>query len=372
MDVAGRTSPEGVVAEWVVKHERIRTLLEARGLDGLVLRKVSSFAWATGGVSSAVNVASDFGVAQLFITRDKRMLLTNTIEAPRFEREHRLAEQGWELVVSPWHEPAQLPWDAGRSLELGSDSAQGGMVDCTHDMARLRSDLLPVEVERARALGQSAARAMDDTIRAVRPGDAELGIAGRLACQTLDHGAWPIVMLVATDERVELYRHPVPTHKQLDRYAMIVLCARANGLVCSLTRLVHFGRLPDALRRKHEAVVDIDATFLHATRPGARLADVFAAGVARYGAVGHATEWTRHHQGGTAGYEPREHVATPASTWVVRENEMYAWNPSLAGTKSEDTIVVTERGHEVVTSMDGWPMLRSSIGGIDRPAILES
>jgi antitoxin VapB len=56
---------------------------------------------------------------------------------------------------------------------------------------------------------------------------------------------------------------------------MLILCGRREGLVCSITRLVHFGRLPDDLRRKAEAVASVDAAFIDATRPGCTLDEVF-------------------------------------------------------------------------------------------------
>jgi len=80
-----------------------------------------------------------------------------------------------------------------------------------------------------------------------------------------------------------------------------------------------------------------------------------------------------HHQGGPAGYEPREYVATPGSIDTISVGQVYAWNPSITGTKSEDTILVGEMGNEVLTSMDGWPMLSVTVDGQEyaRPAVLE-
>jgi antitoxin VapB len=51
---------------------------------------------------------------------------------------------------------------------------------------------------------------------------------------------------------------------------------------------------------------------------------------------------------------------------------VYAWNPSITGTKSEDTILVTETGNEILTSISGWPVISVDIDGdtIERPAIL--
>jgi len=182
-----------------------------------------------------------------------------------------------------------------------------------------------------------------------------------------------IVNLIATDARIFAFRHPLPTNKELERYAMLVLCGRKWGLVASLTRLIHFGPLPQEVRRKQEAVAQVDATFIAATRPGARLSDVFKRGMEAYAQVGYPDEWKLHHQGGVAGYEPREYIATPASRQVVRPPQAFAWNPSITGTKSEDTIIVTEKGYEIITGIQDWPQIPVQVEAqrMERPAILE-
>jgi antitoxin VapB len=240
-------------------------------------------------------------------------------------------------------------------------------------MARLRAILLPEEVERFRTLGRLCAEAMDAAIRAVKPGLTEYEIAGLLAHETESRGAQAIVNLIATDERIFKFRHPLPTGKKLDEYAMLVLCGRKWGLVCSITRLVHFGKLPDEVRRKMEATAKVDATFLVATRPGQTLGQIFARAQTAYAQMGFADEWQLHHQGGPAGYEAREYVGTPGSTDVVAVGQTYAWNPSITGTKVEDTFVVGEKGNEVLTTVPGWPMLDVTIEGqtVKRPVILE-
>ena len=58
-----------------------------------------------------------------------------------------------------------------------------------------------------------------------------------------------------------------------------------------------------------------------------------------------------HHQGGATGYGPREALATPESTFRVAEGQFYAWNPSIAGVKSEDTMVVGSQGNQVITTI---------------------
>jgi Xaa-Pro aminopeptidase len=355
------------------KLERLRGLLQAMGLQAALLRSVASFAWATDGAASYINSASTEGEASLLVTLDRAYLLTNNIEAPRLEQEERLQEQGWQFKVTPWYRQADLVSLLTRGMKVGADVRYPGAADLAAPVARLRADLTPAEGQRFRELGRDCAAAMDEAARAVRPGMSEMEMAALLAAASQKRGALPIVNLIATDERVFAFRHPLPTAKTLERYAMLVLCGRRHGLVCSLTRFVHFGQLPGELRRKAEAVAAVDGAFIHATRPGRRVRDVFRAGVEAYRAQGYPGEWQRHHQGGPAGYEPREFVATPETMDPVGVGQVFAWNPSIAGTKSEDTILAGEASNEILTEITGWPALEVAVGGttLMRPAILE-
>jgi Xaa-Pro aminopeptidase len=86
-----------------------------------------------------------------------------------------------------------------------------------------------------------------------------------------------------------------------------------------------------------------------------------------------AEEWKCHHQGGSIGYTGRDyrcHFQTPD---IVQENQAFTWNPSLTGTKSEDTILAAARGMEMITRPILYPTLSVKAGGIAfvRPDILE-
>ena len=69
---------------------------------------------------------------------------------------------------------------------------------------------------------------------------------------------------------------------------------------------------------------------------------------------------------------PREAIATAHEDWVVRAGQAFAWNPSITGTKSEDTILVKEDGFENMTEISGWPEIKVELDNqvISRPAIL--
>lgn len=359
--------------EFEQKQKRILDFLAAQGLDGLLINQVSNFAWATCGAASYVNTAVERGEAWLLITPEGRYLFTSNIEATRMRGEEKLEEQGWQFVVHPWYEgPSKLAGMVA-GLKVGADVPYPGAVDIAGQLVQLRTQLLPEEAARFREVGNLCAEAMDRTIGFIKPGQTEYDIAAHLAFESQRRGVQAIVNLIAVDDNIYSYRHPLPTARELDRYAMVVLCGRRYGLVASITRLIHFGPIPDELKAKAEAVARVDATFIAKTRPGASLGDIFASAQQAYAETGYPDEWQLHHQGGPASYDARDFVATPGSTETVVLNQAFAWNPSITGTKSEDTILVGDHGNDIITAIDGWPTLSIEIDGqvIERPAILE-
>ncbi len=363
---------EATKAEIAAKVNLLRNLADRNALDAILLQCVSSLAWATGGASTFVNLARSNAEASLLITGNRQYLITNNIEAVRLEQEERLAGQDWEFKVHPWYEKDLAMRSLVKGLKIGSDDYYPGARDLSGEIARLRANLNPEEGQRFRILGQLCAQAMDAAARSVHPGQTEHEIGALLAGEVEQRGMQAIVNLIATDGRIFSYRHPLPTDKKLDHYLMMVICGRQWGLVCSLTRFLYFGLLPDEIRRKAQAVAQIDAAMISATRPGRTLGQIFADTQAAYAAAGFPNEWQLHHQGGPAGYEPREYLATPGSTDEVIAGQVYAWNPSITGCKSEDSVLIGEEGCEILTFVPGWPMIKVDIAGqaIERPDIL--
>src|SRR3990172_3937433 len=356
-----------------VKLAAAGDLLREHRLEALLIQRVPNFAWATCGASAYVNTASDESVASLLLTPTGRHLITNNNEAPRLEQDEGLTAQGWEFHITEWHEVSEKIDALSHGLQLGADCPYPGALDLRRAFPRLRMNLLPQEQARMKSLAGMCAEAMDRAIRSVQPGMTEHEIAARLGAEALRQGVLPIVNLIATDDRVTSFRHPLPTSKVMEKYAMLVLCGRRHGLVCSVTRLIHFGRLPEDLRRRAQAVAEIDAAMIAATRPGQRVNQVFRTGLGAVAKAGFPNEWRMHHQGGPAGYEPREFVATDETQDLVRVGQADAWNPTITGAKSEDTIMIGPERNETLTAMADWPAIEVSIDGqkASRPAVLE-
>ncbi|MFH1006241.1 MAG: M24 family metallopeptidase [Candidatus Latescibacterota bacterium] len=351
-----------------IKRERVRRFLIEHGLDGVLMTQQSSFSWYTGGGNGFVGLASVEAVGSVLAMRDRDVLITNSIEAPRLEAEE-IGGLDVETLSFPWHRPeegAKIVEKFGRGKRIATDVALGDA------FRRLRYVLTESEIERYRALGNDAGASLAAVCRAFLPGDSEFQIAGQLAESLFSKEITPIVLLVAADDRVSRFRHPIPTSKQVDRYAMAVLCGRRGGLIVSATRLVHFGNLSPELRRKHASVTRIDAAVLAHTRPGNKVRAVFEKAVTAYRTEGFEDEWKRHHQGGGTGYEAREFLGTADCSEIVQAHQAYAWNPSITGTKSEDTILVGTEGFEVLTKTPDWPMVAVEVAGqtLSRPDIL--
>lgn len=361
-------------SEISLKRAAVHALLDEHNLDGLLLVTPPSVSWITCGGDPVVDQTSPTGVAAVLCTREGEVLLTNTIEYARM-MEEALPHPPGRAEVFAWYE-AMPPVAArllGEGAVLGADLAMPGFVDVSHAVSTMRLILSPSEQERYRGVCRDAGLAVEAAARAVKPGMSELEIAGTIAAESYARGGTPIVVLVAVDERITRYRHPLPTSRRLEKHALLVLCARRHGLVASVTRSIYGGRIPDDLRRRHEACTYVDAAMLEATRDGVLAGDVFARCQEAYAAVGFQDEWLLHHQGGAAGYQSREWLAGPGGMEEIHEGMAFAWNPSITGTKSEDTVILGPEGVEIATATGAWPTTAVTASGttFDRPDILE-
>lgn len=367
------------------KRQRIAAFLERNELDGLALSRQGNFSWATGGSSNWVSTASETGVATLLFRKDgSSYTVLNNIEAPRLSDEENLKELGFEVVPAPWweggapREKLLLDMIGGSGKKLGSDTQFGG--DLARDVggliARERYSLTPEECDRYREVGSRAIDVLENVVANLKPGLTEWEIAGQLAGAAFSQGLIPFVTLVAVDERIFKYRHPTPTDKKLEKYGMVVLCAKKGGLIANCTRMIHFGPLSQELREKQAATQRVDAVYNLSSKPGTPVREIFARAQQEYAATGFADEWQLHHQGGGTGYESRDFLGTPTATETVQNWQAFAWNPSITGTKTEDTVLVSEgNAPEVLTrsANSSWPLDEVTIEGLGtmkRPAIL--
>jgi len=335
-------------ADRLIKQERLSAV---RG-DGppLLLTSHEALAWYLDGVRTHVSLAGP-PVLAIRADADGDTVFVAANEADRLIAEELLPADAARVVRVPWQTPPAVA-----AAEAGPAVPEAGIA------ARLRAaraSLLPAETGRYRALGRETAEALTDVAAFLGPATTEREAAAALAGALVARGIDALVILVAGSGRLAR-RHPLPTTDPLGARAMLVVCGRRHGLIANATRWVGDAGADD------ERILGVEAAFLGATRPGARLDEAFATGCAAYGAAGFdVAEWQNHHQGGPTGYAGRDPRATAETVDAVVSNHAFAWNPSAPGAKVEDTVLVTGDGVEVLTQDPRWPTVEHA--GLRRP-----
>ena len=354
------------------KLERLARVIADEELAGVLINTQPNFAWLSAGGSNGIDSSREAGVGTLLVRRDgRRFVLANRIELNRLLTE-QLSGQGYEPIDFGWEEEKADPSRVAevalslvdKGLPLGSDSPVGSSVRVVDQaVARARYKLTAGEIDRFRLLGLEAGDAIGRLARSLVPGLSEREVARRAIDSLTAIGAASVVTLVGADERLRLFRHPPPTDLCWDKTVMIVVCARRGGLIASLSRIVCDGAVPDDLRHRTRATAGVMARLLAATKPGASGADLYEVAVRAYRDAGVPGEQHLHHQGGAAGYRTRDWVAHPACTELVQDSQAFAWNPSITGSKVEETCIAFEDGIEIITTTPGWPAITSEADG---------
>lgn len=356
-------------------------MLEREGLDVVLLNAQHNFAWLTGGRCNGVDLSRENGVAWLAVTRAReRYVLANVIEIDRMLNEE-ISENEFTPIDFAWQVEKAEPLVVVESMRVRLDPEARIATDIQVSpnipaiegkIAACRHLLTSQEAERYRSLGRDASAAMDRTIRRIENGNTESEIAEQLRHELALGQMTSVVTLVAADERIAAYRHPVPTKKRFTKAVLLVTCAKRSGLIVSLSRIVSNGEPSDDLKMRTDVAASVSAALLHATQPGATGAELYHAAARAYTAAGFADEINNHHQGGATGYKTREWVAHPQNLETVQDIQAFAWNPSITGTKVEETCIASANGVEIITASAEVPTIKTTIGGTEyfSPGIL--
>ena len=349
------------------KLARVGRVAEAAGVRGVLLAAHHNVAWLTGGRGNRIDASREAGTQRLLVTHDgRRFVLANAIEMPRLRAE-ALAGLDYEPVEYPWADDQDPAYAVGVARDLvgdggtlGSDWPLPGTTVIESALARARYLLTDAEIDRYRALGRDAGAALASVCRTLEPGDDERDIQRAVADAAGSIRARAIVALVGSDERLRRFRHPVPTATRWEHVVMLALCAERDGIIVSLSRIVA-SRPPADLAERTRATATVFGRLLEATKPGATGAALYATAREAYAAAGFPGEELQHHQGGAIGYRAREWTAHPKSAEVVQPRQAFAWNPTIAGTKIEDTALLVDGTLQMITASPDWPAIE--LGG---------
>ena len=349
-------SPEQVLSDVKTKEKRVHAFLEREGLDALVLGRQDSFAWLTAGGDSRVITTSEMGFGYLVITRDHKWLVSYSMDGQRFQDE-QVSGQGYEPVTMFWHQgnPEKKVLDLTHGLKVGADFALPGARLYGPDLVDLHYPFTDLDMQRCRWLGQAAHEILTKVGHDLQPGVSEQEVAARLLYEYALRGFDIDVLIVGFDERIRRYRHPLPTDKALEHYALLHAAARRWGLHANVTRLVHFGEPPSDIGRAIEAVTTIGAHVAAMLAPGVSFADILTEQIRLYRKLGYSGEWMYHFQGGLTGYTlgDARRCTNPEARLV--ERQAYDYFITITGAKFEELTLLTEAGPEIASLGPGWP-----------------
>ncbi|HRI87278.1 MAG TPA: M24 family metallopeptidase [Candidatus Hydrogenedentes bacterium] len=370
----------------------VQAFLRANKYDGILLNRIDNFAMATGGKRNWVWTAGEHGANSLFVTKNgEAYYVGNTIEEARVMDEE-LAGFNCGIKRFLWFEDsaASVVKKEFTGKLVSDDGSLGENVN--GKLTMLRALLTPAELEKYRVLGKLASEAMTATLATIRAGSTEADIAATLVAEGFKRRCQVPVFLVAADERIAKYRHPIPTQRTLlgdgvqERavrdYVMVVGCFLYEGIVVSITRFKQTGEMPLFVPDAYNRICAVDAIMQESSKPGSTLGDVFAACQRSYKELGFPeNEWHNHHQGGATGYAGRTAKGAPGETFAILDGTWekrvkdyadiithfgmaFAWNPSAVGVKSEDTFILLPDGTQEIVS------LTPSIPSVDLGAVL--
>jgi Xaa-Pro aminopeptidase len=123
-----------------------------------------------------------------------------------------------------------------------ADVLEVGLPPLPADFGELRWTLCEEEIARYREGARRASRAMEAACHEVRPGRPSTRSRQSSMSAYSARGARFTLYSSPPDDRIDRFRHPIPTDRKLARRAMLVVGSEFGGLLTSLTRFVSFAR----------------------------------------------------------------------------------------------------------------------------------
>ncbi len=358
-----------------IKLEKVRNFLKENKLSAMLIKKQPNFSWITAGGVNFVGMATEMGVTSVLVTEREQFVIANKIEAKRM-RDEEVGEIGFEVLEYEWYEDREM--EIVKKIigngEIGCDVPLAGTQFVDNTFKGLRYELTEGEIERYQYLGEKLSKVVEEVLMYdTKPGEMEIEIAGKISAKLWREGIEPTAFMIASDDRIRNYRHPISKNKKIEKLVMASVNARYKGLIATITRMAHFGKIPESLRKQYKDNVEIECIMIAKTQIGEEMRIPVLSAIEEYEKRGYKDEWKLHHQGGSMGYYPRDIRVTPNTTEKVYKNQAFCWNPSITGTKSEDGFIVTERGPFMITKPIIFPTLKVEVEGITfvKPDILE-
>ncbi|MBU2515504.1 M24 family metallopeptidase [bacterium] len=360
--------------------ERLKAFLSEQNYEAIILCKPSNIAAFFKGAQISLGFRQEpAGRAAICITRDATILIANTTEATRIAEDELSWVQGLNVFPFRWdhwnlkNSVSEYLYSSGLAMVCDDVGIYGVNVGAA--LEGMYYPLYSEELDSIKELANVSASVVESVAKNISPGMTEAQVAGKISGQLIASSISPELVLVAADERISKFRHCIPKHAEIRQLALLSVTVHRRGLFVSLSRLVSHGAVNSEWRQLQETCCRVDARAIYLSTPGASVGEIFESIKGSYNNEGHPNEWHAHHQGGPAGFSGRDYKAMENEKRCLVKNQPVVWNPTIQGTKSEDTILTTQpdKQPDILTDTGNWEYYYAPIGSgsvIRRPAIL--
>ena len=254
------------------------------------------------------------------------------------------------------YEPAMMSCDAYRSLDAKLP-AKAALTPVTGWIEQLRMVKSPSEIARIRQSVETNSRAFEQGVARVKPGMKEQDLAAELEYRMRRLGAEkPSFETIVAGGKRSALPHAQPTAARFAEGELIVvdMGALQDGYCSDMTRMLFLGTPGAKVKRTYKAVLEAQLAGIDAVRAGARTAAVDAAArkILRGYGLEEAFVHSTGHGLGLEIHEPprlgkRDKGRLQAGMAITIEPGVYI--EGFGGIRIEDTVLVTERGCDVLT-----------------------
>jgi Xaa-Pro aminopeptidase len=348
-------------SEFEARRRVVGAGLAARQLDALLVSFSANLRYLTGFTGSNGN---------LLVLADRAILFTD----PRYEVQAaqeatcqtKIARGPLVTAVSAaiarlrlkhiGYEPSRMTCDAIDSLK-SKLPMKANLEPVRGWIEELRTFKSPAEIERVRRSVETNSRAFEETIRRWRAGINERDLAAELEYRMRRLGAEKPAFdtIVAAGARSAL-PHAQPTDARLEPGGLVVVDMGAfqDGYASDMTRMLFPGSPSAKVKRMYRAVQEAQLAAIDAVRDGVSTARVDRAArrvLQGYGLDQAFVHSTGHglgleiHEPPRIGKRDKGHLAAGMTVTI----EPGAYLAGFGGIRIEDTVVVTDRGCEILT-----------------------
>jgi Xaa-Pro aminopeptidase len=208
-----------------------------------------------------------------------------------------------------------------------------------------------------RELGKAVAHAVEATARRFPRGASEADVAAEVAHRMTKRQIIPEMIQVVSGGRRDRYRHWSFSDRAIDSTCAILAVGRRWGLCAGAARTVAFDSVPEEIQTAHQAAVLLHATGMHFSIAKWELKETWDRVARIYEKFGHASEWQLAPQAEVIGYSPAEVTLVPGSSFVLQSLMALFWHPSVGPAVMGDSVLISERGIELITPVETWPTL---------------